>query len=1114
MGAFEGLLKQIDLFIKKYYKNQILRGSLLFLLVFLGAFLVVTLVEYFGRFNSIVRGVLFFGFMLLNLFILVKYFVIPLSKLFSFGKRISRGQASKIIGEFFPNIKDRLSNTLQLNANADENLGNVELLKASVAQRAKTLSAIPFTKAIDYKENKGYVKYLLPVLLLLLIIGVFLPKVFSEGTTRLVNYNQKYEIPAPFSFNLLTTDLSVEEGQPVTIDLEIIPKEGQELPAKVYIRNSRGLFLMQNKTKSKLSYTIPKVTSSEVFSFKSNGFESIPYNLNVVGKTAVNKLEARLNYPAYLGMKDKTIINAGDLVVPEGTKINWSVLTDNTKLVKVSTQGIVKEYKERGFSFNQTIKDAAKINFELVNAYVDKVDSLSYRIEVVKDAYPSISVNQVVDTIYKKKRFFTGDVEDDKGLRNVSFVYTITSKDGEKTTETRNLPGIRGAKASLNMTFDLSLLPLSLDDLVSYYFVVYDNDAVNGFKSSRSSTFSYKVPSSEELTEQRKETADAAKSSLKKLMKRSEEFNKRMKDLKKDLFENNETNWNQMQQLEQLKLEQKEIQKSLEKAKNELNESLEDKKQLSEVDEEMLEKQELIEELMNEMMDEEMLDLLEKLEEMMKNQSQEEMQKLLEEIELNNEDMNKNLDRTIEQLKKMQVNEQLDDLEKRLQELAEKQEELAGDLERNELSEEEAIKKQEELQEEFKKTEEKLDEILKENEDLERPMDLDDLKEDREEVKENQEETKSNAEKGKKSKSSESSKKAGDKMKEMAAKLDAMQEQSNEEQAQEDIDTLRGILENLMSLSFAQEFNMNSFMSTSILDPGFVTLGRAQRKLMDDHKPVEDSLVALAMRVPKIASFIDKELGIINMNFSDIPDDIDERRKKELGVKQQYVMTSMNNLALFLNETLQNMQNEMQSNKPGGGSCDKPGGGGKKGSSSKPMEGMKEMLKKQLKALEKGMNPGGNKPGDAPGQPMPMPFGNKQAAQMAAQQSAMREKLNQLKNELNKEGKGKGNQLNELLKELEEQEKSLVNKQWDVELVKRQKEILTRLLESEKALEERGFDEKRESKEGKSIEKGNQIDFLEYNKEKAQQIELLRSVSPDLERYYKDRASEYFNRVN
>jgi hypothetical protein len=91
-------------------------------------------------------------------------------------------------------------------------------------------------------------------------------------------------------------------------------------------------------------------------------------------------------------------------------------------------------------------------------------------------------------------------------------------------------------------------------------------------------------------------------------------------------------------------------------------------------------------------------------------------------------------------------------------------------------------------------------------------------------------------------------------------------------------------------------------------------------------------------------------------------------------------------------------------------------------------------------------------------------LGNKEIAKMAAQQTAIRQRLEQMRNEMNKEGKGKGNQLNPLIKELEQQERDLINKNFSPDMIKRQQDILTRLLESEKALKERGFEEKRESK--------------------------------------------------
>jgi hypothetical protein len=346
-----------------------------------------------------------------------------------------------------------------------------------------------------------------------------------------------------------------------------------------------------------------------------------------------------------------------------------------------------------------------------------------------------------------------------------------------------------------------------------------------------------------------------------------------------------------------------------------------------------------------------------------------------------------------------------------------------------------------------------------------------------------------------------------------------LQQQANKQQEEEDMNALRNILESLMTLSFAQEDVMNKFAKVKDKDPYYNRLGKNQRKIVDDTKIVEDSLNAIAMRQPKIASFINKELNDINTNFKLGLENIDEHRRKELGSNLQYVMTGYNNLALMLNESLQQMQQQMQNSQPGSGSCDKPGGKGSKPSDSESQD-MKKMLKKQLEKMQKGQQEGGQKPGNKPGQKPGeqgqnmLGLGNKEIAKMAAEQTAIRQRLEQLRNELNKEGKGKGNQLNPLINELEQQERDLINKQFSKDIIKRQKDILTRLLESEKALMERGFEEKRESKSGKNEKFSNQNRIDEYNNQKLKQVELLRSVDPVFKKYYKDKASEYFNVIN
>jgi len=283
--------------------------------------------------------------------------------------------------------------------------------------------------------------------------------------------------------------------------------------------------------------------------------------------------------------------------------------------------------------------------------------------------------------------------------------------------------------------------------------------------------------------------------------------------------------------------------------------------------------------------------------------------------------------------------------------------------------------------------------------------------------------------------------------------------------------------------------------------------------------------VALATRVVEISGMITEELNELSYNMDKSLELSEERKTGKLMQHQQYSMTSYNNLALMLGEVLDQMQAQAQNKQPGNGSCNNPGGsGGGKSGQQMSMEEMKKALADQIKKMKGGQKPGGEegkgKEGEGNGQ---MPGGStgqipqlsaKEVAKMAAEQGRLREGLKQLKQELNKDGSGAGNGLNELIEDLDKLQTDLINGNVSENYLKRQEDIYTRLLESEKAMRERGYSEEREAKEGKNEEDGNLKEFTEYNKKKDAEIEFLRSLPVGLQVYYKGLVNEYFNSVN
>jgi hypothetical protein len=273
-------------------------------------------------------------------------------------------------------------------------------------------------------------------------------------------------------------------------------------------------------------------------------------------------------------------------------------------------------------------------------------------------------------------------------------------------------------------------------------------------------------------------------------------------------------------------------------------------------------------------------------------------------------------------------------------------------------------------------------------------------------------------------------------------------------------------------------------------------LGQQQLKLKDDAKIIEDSLNALAKKVFQIQSFVTREVGEMNNNIAQSLGQIKERNIGKTTSYQQLTMTSINNLALMLNDALKQMQQQMAMAQPGKGK------GKKKG---KPQPGdmgdMQDQLNQKIQELQKG-----NKTGQAL---------SEELAKLAAEQQMLRNALKELEKQQgkNENGQGMGENLDKLSKMMEQTETDLVNKRLTEQTVMRQREILTRLLEAEKSARERDLDDKREAKTASEKIRTMPPSFEKYLRTKQKQTELLKTVSPSLSPYYKQEVSEYFQKL-
>ncbi|MDK2773155.1 MAG: hypothetical protein KYX68_13175, partial [Flavobacterium sp.] len=150
MEAKSAIYSKLEAFIRKYYINEIIKGTLLFVGIGLLYFIFTLLVEHFLWLSISGRTILFWLFIFVEVFLLVRFIFIPAFKLFKLQKGIDLITASKIIGNHFTEVGDKLLNFLQLSTTNEQS----ELLLASIDQKAASLQPIPFTNAVDFSKNK------------------------------------------------------------------------------------------------------------------------------------------------------------------------------------------------------------------------------------------------------------------------------------------------------------------------------------------------------------------------------------------------------------------------------------------------------------------------------------------------------------------------------------------------------------------------------------------------------------------------------------------------------------------------------------------------------------------------------------------------------------------------------------------------------------------------------------------------------------------------------------------------------------------------------------------------------------------------------------------------
>ncbi len=1005
---------------------------------------------------------------------------------------------------FGSTITEIFKNTFELIKTLKSNYYSESLTHKAIEERTQKIETFLASDDFKKKKKRNYVNIIFYIFTLVALSSIpfFIPS-YNMALNRVLQPSTAFSKPLPYTVTLINSQLSAYKNENIKIQVEV---KGEELPSDLSIKGEGFSEKLFKKSNTLFEYEFLNIKKSIDFQLFNDEYISPNYTVKVVEKPRILNYSITLNYPAYVGKQDEVLENQSNLLIPKGTLATIKVITEGTDLLQseFGAQKFQNIVTNNQTQFKYIMGNQEFIHIFAKHTKVDFVDSLLIQCNVIEDEFPQIKLEISQDSLYDNILFFRGEASDDYGISNLFLNATIYDLQGKSTLQKIKLPLLNNLnRVAIDEIINIENYYTELPRKIELNVEVIDNDAVNKGKKSVSATKVIVFKTDDEKQKELNSKNETNVSTMNSMILETSKIEKELDNIKKSVQESNKKDWSIQKKMEALKKRMEELKKKMDELTKELNQI----NNFEKLSEEQKENKKNLEKEINDLLKKQLEEMMKAMEELLKQTNPNDIQTKLDDIKKQNENLKEDINKNVEQYKNLEFEKRFEQNISKLQEIIDKQKKL-NELPVTPANKEALTKEQDEINKKFDEFQKEQEEIRKLNNSLEEPNKLENTKPEEQSIDQQLKNSSEQMKTGKEKKAKASQNKAEKEMEDLKEKLEKNKEQIEEDNLAEDIDQVRDILENLVKISMDQEKISLKFSTIKYFDPSLTELVKEQTLMKGNFEIIKDSLTAIAKRQPEVQSMVFKELNSINLNFDKISKSLFDKNISQAVVYQRYVMTSTNNLALFLAESLKKMkskQSKMKSNskskKKGNNTCDNPG-------NSKTKKDKKGPNMEKIRKMQEGMNKKMPKPGSKPGE-----MGQSQSEQMArlaAEQEAIRKMLQEYLEGLKKEGKGYDGKLEKLMKEMEQTEKEIVNKNISQNTLKRQQDIVTRMLESEKAETEREKEETRESKEGNPLISPTAKYMEILKKNKVGQKEMLKKAPLPLKLYYKDKVSKYF----
>ena len=899
--------------------------------------------------------------------------------------------------------------------------------------------------------------------------GFFLLTLFTffypSAMERLAHPQTTFTPPNPYNYVIEPGSLTLERGNSFLPSIRFQDEVPEDilLAFKTDIEEDYRKRSPETLEQTKASFTPISLTTDGSYYLIMDGFESKKYDINVQLRPRFEQLTLNVIPPAYTQL-DSTSYSYpfSKIQAYQGSTIEIEGLANKnlSELLYISS------------NLNDTLsvnRDTTRENLFTIKTKVGAVDTISFKMQDKaglnnenkfrfimdprKDQSPYVDLIAPSENIQMKTAeplTLEYEASDDFGLTEAELHYELQrafTPEPEKGSIELTKPTINEQQS---YQWDLPNLNPKARDQITYWIEAYDNDRYSGRKIGRSQKMMVTFPSTTEYMEELDSKEREVTESLEDVSESFDQMQQQYDQFKKRLQQNPETDWEQKKQLDQVEKERQEIDKKVDELNQKFDEIRKEIQQNQAMSPETLESYDELQKLMKEINDPELKKALQELRNSLGEMNPDEMRKALENYEFNEEQYRQRIDRTLNLFKSLKLNSDLEKAAQSLEELAEQEKEIS---ESDEISQEE-IDQQESIREDLSDLQEQLNKMDDTAPDKAKPQVEELQQKSSEKLKDIQKELQENI---KKLKEQLSSQKDSDiqkqqqniqqQLQQQAQEMRSAKQQLNQQRRQINMAALEYVLHSLINLSVNQEELTKETENIPPQSSAFVEKARKERNISSQFIMLSDSLFKVSSEIPSFSNRINKKKTEVENHLSRAVNLLAERDGSNATHAQRQSLGGINELTTMITSLLDQLNNQQ--------------GGGSGGAMSmqqlmeqmKKMSGEQQQLNKQIQEMINDIQ--GNRLSQDQ---------MERLNQLSKQQNRIRKQLRELQRRGELES---GDRVLSELERMSEQMEDAINDlrggQLDQQLMQRQENILSRMLNAEKAVQERGKEERREA---------------------------------------------------